>query len=541
MYSANSRRRIGAFSFMATYRYIEFADAMPLKFVEKDKVIDPQYNSLPMTSAQFWDRIYMMPGMPRRRYCQKWEQADTWFAQWSAETTLGSTIDLYSCDGTNMLLPNTGQHTTIAGNLAPNGNALRTEHFTGNFADIPAGVYYLVITVNYNDTPNFAKQYISEPLHIAPKHSKTLAITYTNSYNKEGIFFEQFPCYPRIRLNARVFDFIPGSNDTQYEAETTEMTLLSSDPFRMWMLQTGAIPDWLADKLNRILTMDEWYADETRYTKDKEAKFNVLRADNYPMAGYAIQVRPQGEDGITRFTTPILPPPYVCPVLNVPFTILPAPVFNTFANNNLYGADRSILRMVVDPDAVGVTMPYVISNWDIAAATHPWITPISGTIPGMPYHLFDDAALDNYYQRQDTSIEDGHTTAYGKVKIVDPNGCIYAPDLGIDFSIVTPGGWIANSESVLHCGQSLLGYWADMVVNMVTNNSATVSIVTPSSEPGATYSFCLDSTFWTIDGNTLPGHTFTGLAANTIYAAFAAVKVGGVNSQMGPIYFKTAP
>lgn len=518
------------------YRYAEFPIAQPLKFQEADLVVadaDLPATRLPFDKVSFRDRLY--PDDTKPKYAQKWENADTWIVEFSAETTAGSDINLYdACTGENMLLATSGQHTTIAGNLAPNGNALRTEHWTGNFVGVPTGVYYMEVTITFNDSPNFDKIYRSEPLFIADKHPNTVLLKYTNEVNDPDfqLFFEQFPCYYGLRVEGRIYDLSNNSFKTQYEDETAEITMLKGTPYRGWTFTAKNIPEWMGDKIGRAMLMSEWYANNVKYALAMNAEWDKTKNIQYPLHGYTINIRQQGENGLVTFSTPSQPPPFVCTNVNIDMIIAPWPDFNILDNNNLGGIDRSIVKAKFDPTLTGLTPPYTALWYQFIGSG---IVAITGR-PGIPD--FDPNSTENYFQRGATAYEAGDTTISCAATITDSNGCQSLAGTVIDFAIQPPWG---PCESVKYAGQLGNSDFVGFTISNITNNGFDVDVDNPVL--GNNYYISLDGglsligTSW--DG--LTTQTITGLPAATTQNIYVIAGTTHPISAMGPRRETTLP
>lgn len=520
---------------MATYRYAEFPECQPFKFQKENDTADPNIHSLPIDKAFFKNRLAYYPYEAQVNYLQKWENADTWIIEWSAETLSGASVSLFNaCTGEDMLLAGTGQHTTIAGNLAPNGNPLRTEHWVGNFIGIPSGIYYMKVLITFNDTPDFDVNYISEPIYIADSHPDTKILRYTNSFNKFGIFPEQFPSYFGMRVEGKVYDLQPNSNDTQYEDEITELTLLNSDPFRSWTFAVRNVPDWMLDKVNRVLSMDSVFIDSIEYTKDKDTKLAIIRDINYSLYGASISVRPKGENGVAIFATPTVPPPFACtnaPTFNGMF-MAPWPDYNVGAHNNDGGIDRSIVKIVVDPSTSGLDLGTIVySDWLITGSD------------GTPISLVQNRNF-NFYQRGLTSMENGHSTITASVKLTDANGCSAITGLVINFAISPP---YTPNEGLEASGTGATGDFVGFTISNITSTTFDIDLNTPNPLFWNVFNVGFDGTNWVSVGNIGPVTigAITPLTPDTEYNVYVTLPPAPFTtplpSNMGPFNMRTLP
>jgi hypothetical protein len=130
-------------------------------------------------------------------------------------------------------------------------------------------------------------------LDIADKWEDTVLIEYTNSfYYAEAIFATGWA--PNFRVEGWFKKQPPASKDELYEDQPLNQTMLFSDPFRVRKFIIGpgtGVPPWTPDKLIWIMGCTEVYYDGRRFTKVDGAKFAEEELDNYPFAGYSIDLR----------------------------------------------------------------------------------------------------------------------------------------------------------------------------------------------------------------------------------------------------------
>lgn len=161
---------------------------------------------------------------------------------------------------------------------------------------INQGVYFIQLTA---DGALEQKHFISEPIHIASKHESSALIKYSHDQNEFGICFlaagETTPEQFSIRVHGGIdpTGFKPGSNDVIYTNQDNQRVLLNSAPYNVELLKLGngkGLPNWIVEKLNRIFSTVEIYINGIRYIKFDSAKFEPVRVDEYPMAGWTLEV-----------------------------------------------------------------------------------------------------------------------------------------------------------------------------------------------------------------------------------------------------------
>lgn len=121
----------------------------------------------------------------------------------------------------------------------------------------------------------------------------TLYLEYSHYEPTGGLkFFTPFA--PKIRIPGILEYKSPGSKDNVYEDQLLNQTLVNSVPFRIWQLILGGqygVPPWFIDKVARILSCSNLSIDGRLYTKNENSNFEPVILENYPMAGWSIDLR----------------------------------------------------------------------------------------------------------------------------------------------------------------------------------------------------------------------------------------------------------
>jgi len=170
------------------------------------------------------------------------------------------------------------------------------------------GVYYIELTVNTTLSDN---TYISEPFELVSSLPESLLIEYSHNRNEYDMAF-----YPdgeltskltfQIRVEGGVMSdgFLPGSKDSFFVDQDRRVVMLDSTPYNVYKFTFGpvsGIPNWMANKINRILSLQEVSINSLQYVKNDGAKLESIREKNYPLAGWQIElVKVESEDSFVE-------------------------------------------------------------------------------------------------------------------------------------------------------------------------------------------------------------------------------------------------
>jgi hypothetical protein len=170
---------------------------------------------------------------------------------------------------------------------------------TIDISSVPDGVYFINVLVGSGGAET---SLIGEPLEIKADHPNTILFEYNNTTNNFGAVFQNGEVFS-LRAEAGLADFQPGSNDTVYEDQKADLVMLYSQAFRTWKLVMGGaqgFPDYMADRINRILGCDTILFDGKRFTKTAGAKLERNGDRYFAKAGWSIEVREAfARDGAT--------------------------------------------------------------------------------------------------------------------------------------------------------------------------------------------------------------------------------------------------
>lgn len=136
-----------------------------------------------------------------------------------------------------------------------------------------AGCYWIKLTAGASQEV----QFISEGLNIQTDQPETLLFAYSNNYDTQyAIFSDGY--LPTIRLDGYIGDFSADANFTSYEDQPADLTTLNGIPFRRYSLYIGldaGSPDYIIDKVNRLMLLSTVNIDGVQYSRDKDAKIDL--------------------------------------------------------------------------------------------------------------------------------------------------------------------------------------------------------------------------------------------------------------------------
>lgn len=229
------------------------------------------------------------------KYWQPFQQGDTITLQWLgvANYTLPAivnyNINLLDCNGNIVKYKPVDQGATVG--------TQKIRSVSMQLFDVPEGRYFVQLA-KIGAGGDYFFYAISEGIEIKKYHADTAIIKYKNTSNAFGIFFEtgiefqlRIPCAKEL---------LTGSKFNVYEDQPLNLTLLSGVPYREWQCTFGTnnkqFPEWMLDKLERILLCDTLRIDNVYYTRIDGSKLEPQRVDKSPLMSAVITVREKNND-----------------------------------------------------------------------------------------------------------------------------------------------------------------------------------------------------------------------------------------------------
>lgn len=165
------------------------------------------------------------------------------------------------------------------------------------------GTYWIRVTAGIDGAKVI---FLSEPICLQDEWQNTLYLEYSNSRNQAATIFST-GYSPAIRVEGNIIDFLPRSRVAMYEDQPANMFMLDGTAFRQFTLFIGdsfGLPNYMADKVNRIFTLDNVRIDGKGFVRDEDAQLEpVNRVNGMPGTWWRLGIREaQNLDAISQDT-----------------------------------------------------------------------------------------------------------------------------------------------------------------------------------------------------------------------------------------------
>jgi hypothetical protein len=264
----------------------------PVKYTESQFADLPEYQSKHMDDYPYFETIKKYE--QHRRFFQPWGSSDSIYQQ--VFSNVGPvTLNVKDCHGNILLSQN-----FIQRQEDENNPTLFLYESDLDLAPFGARKFYLEIA--------FAGTYkvISEPMEILSDTSETIFAEYTNTPFYEGLIFQD-GFKPGIRFYGRLKYKKTSSIVTSYEDDPLDAEILNARNFRLFTLfisSASGIPDYFADKLARVLHVNDLWIDGRAYS----CLVNDLSENTvefYPMKGWSVEIRERYNRTAKYFSTDV--------------------------------------------------------------------------------------------------------------------------------------------------------------------------------------------------------------------------------------------
>lgn len=262
---------------------LDIPELNPIKFYELDPIENAIYNFKHFDRYWFEEQILSFQQLVQ--WSQPWQVDDVIRLQFSANYS-PIQVDFIDCNGKNVSGMSFASN-IIATNYAEPG--FQKSEVEMSLDPLAEGYYYLLLTAGSGGSE---KKYISERIYVLEKHENTLLLQYKNSRNKSDIAFDSGIEF-NLRVPAVLQDFSPGSDDVVYKDQSRNITTLSSIPFRNFKMIIGdarGLPDYMADKINRLFGCNSILIDNKVFARAEGAKMERNGDRLYPMAGWTLDI-----------------------------------------------------------------------------------------------------------------------------------------------------------------------------------------------------------------------------------------------------------
>lgn len=172
------------------------------------------------------------------------------------------------------------------------GQTFKIYEVSIDFSLLAVGIYYCEIV--YTNEADEEITYTSECIDVQNEHENTIVFEYTNSENNFSVVFETEIEFS-LRVEGNITNFTPEFDDIIYNDQKRNATKLDSIPYRSFELFIGnaaGIPEWMADKVNRLMSCDQIKIEGVYYEKTEGAKWEIQKPDLYNKPILSINIMP---------------------------------------------------------------------------------------------------------------------------------------------------------------------------------------------------------------------------------------------------------
>lgn len=162
--------------------------------------------------------------------------------------------------------------------------------------DVGEGLYRILLT-----TTGDKFKFYSNFFHIG-RHENTVLIEYTCDKNKFDCIFKTvdygYSFFIRVDCGVKSGDVNYNADDVFYTSQSQTTYLIDSIPYVTRKYTFGdsyGLPNWMADKLNRVFACEDVSLDNVSVVKNDGAKLEATSSDAYPYAGLKIELLHQYE------------------------------------------------------------------------------------------------------------------------------------------------------------------------------------------------------------------------------------------------------
>lgn len=228
----------------------------------------------------------------KAHYCQKYQIGDK--PTFQILTPYGSPYNQISLVDTN---GNTISTDTLWPLMAAYGGHLCTS--SSPIPTVSEGVYYFKMSLT---GINGNVIFWSEPIYIKTEHEDTILIEYGHDLNDFDCIFRgnniSTPPVPRFQIRVegglRNDGFTPGGKYTLFQDQDLSPVMLQSIPTNAYRFTFGdnrGIPNYLADKINRIFALSDVSIDGVDYMRNEGAKLEPIERDSlYPLCPWVMEL-----------------------------------------------------------------------------------------------------------------------------------------------------------------------------------------------------------------------------------------------------------
>lgn len=272
--------------------YVEISNLCPLNFVDKARVLGPNYNFKHMDAWLTDER--RLPFMYAPKTHHKWENGDIIFLQIKCDfdPALFRLVDengFQIIDINMTIIKQVGADFYMFGAMS--------------LTDVAKGCYRAELHMgNYDDPDHLVLE--SEELLIAPKWPGTLLIKYSHHLNTNDSIFEN-NLYYLLRVEGYLYELDFIGNRVVYIDNPFNAKTVKGRSARLWKLFLGngaGVPDCIPDKIQDIMDLSSVDYDGLGLSAaDSGQKLEAIREDNVSNAAWTIVLRETTNRRAKRF------------------------------------------------------------------------------------------------------------------------------------------------------------------------------------------------------------------------------------------------
>lgn len=255
----------------------------PIKFVRLNLPEVAKYRSRRLDDYRFEDLI--RPWNNKIKYFQKWQTSDVVYLQFESNF---DPINVDVVDRYGVVRETVNCIKVRANKYWPGYYVYQAAISWAAYAE---GCYHLEIVL-----PD--RVLISEPIKVAVNFKNTVLLEYSNSKYHGDIIFETKIRF-QLRVEAREGFLNMGSNNTVYEDQKLNPTVLSSQAFEAFPYTYGGtrgIPDWMVRTIFLAYTCNDVMNDGKNFAKPADSKWTYKETERYQMRTMTAELR----EGINR-------------------------------------------------------------------------------------------------------------------------------------------------------------------------------------------------------------------------------------------------
>lgn len=250
------------------------------------QAFNPSFNTKDFDSAFYYDSIRYYE--QKEGYCQPYQQSDTIIFQFMTNDNVHTHYTAQLLDKDGLLYSTIGNPYEFSATY----DSLSAYRFTIPLYNIAEGTYFL--RIQYYDGVSEQVLIISEPFEVKQIHPKTIRIDYHNSFNDWSYVFES-GVVPQFRVHGCISEVKPDSKFNVYEDQPLNTEMVSGIAFRQLVLSVGhgrkGVPEWIADKLERIFLCDTIKVEGKAVTRESGSKWEKNNNDGLPLSWYSLKLR----------------------------------------------------------------------------------------------------------------------------------------------------------------------------------------------------------------------------------------------------------